>query len=102
MKTILAGLGSLVLALSLSHSALAQEQVAPPEQAPQVVVAGVPYVYVFTPGLGWGWSAPAWGRGGYAYRGWAGHPWRGPAWRGRVAYPHAVGRGGYHYYGHRR
>ncbi len=143
MKTMLAGLKSLVLLVTLSGSALAQEEIAPeaqpmqpgpgpsvapasapgvytyptgrwiytadnrwvwiPAGATSVAIGGAPHVYLYAPGHGWAWRVSPWGWGGYRYGAWVGHPWRSQGWRGgRGAYPHAVGRGGWGHYGHRR
>jgi hypothetical protein len=74
-----------------------------PAGATSVSFRGAPYAYLYTPSLGWAWRVSPWGWGGYRYGAWVGRPWRGPAWRGGwAAHPHAVGRGGYGHYGHRR
>jgi hypothetical protein len=114
MKTIVAGLASLVLGVSLSGSALAQEQfVPPPPQAelvpaqPAITLAAGVYPYpagqwVYD-GYGRTWSVSPWAWGPRRYGAWGGHSWRAPVWRGgRAAYPHYFGRGGYGHYGHRR
>ena len=100
MKAIFAGLGSLILGLSLSSGALAQEQIPPPQFAPQAEVAvevapigyGYAYPYAYAPRYGWG--APR-GWDGYRYGARIEHPWHGG---GRAAYPHAISHGGG--YGH--
>lgn len=124
MKAILAGLGSLILGVSLSVTALAQEQIPPPQYAPQaqevegpqeplapvvfqaaypyptVAVGGVPYPYpypyAYAPRYGWGRSVAPRGWGGYRYDARIARPWHAQPWHdGRVAHPRAVGRGSY-------
>jgi hypothetical protein len=111
MKAILAGLGSLILGLSLSHGALAQEQIPPPQFAPQAQVEVAPvgygygYPYAYAPRYGWGGPVAPRGWDGYRYGARIGHPWHGQ-WHGggRAAYPHAIGHGGggYGHAAHRR
>jgi hypothetical protein len=89
-----------------------------PAGATPYAVAGVPYVYLYTPTYGWTWYASPWGWGPYAYGPWVSRPWpfgfrvwhHGPrGWGWHVgphvslhfgAYPRWRGHGHPHHYGH--
>jgi hypothetical protein len=79
-----------------------------PSSATPVAVNDQPYVYLYTPSVGWGWSVSPWGWGPYYYGPWAGaygpgfwggyyHPGGWAGWRGAWGgYRGAWGGGGYH------
>jgi hypothetical protein len=129
MKAMLAGLGSLILGLSLSNRAIAQEQIPSPQYAPQaqeaepgparepmapvtvqavypyptVAVGAVPYAYPYAPHYGWAWPASPRRWEGYRYGPRVGYGWHAQPWHGgRVASPRGIGRGGYGRSAHRR
>jgi hypothetical protein len=60
-------------------------------------VDGVPYVWMYTPDVGWTWYLSPWGWGPYHYGVWYRHPWHPAGWHGRwIAGPHVtvrLGRG---------
>jgi hypothetical protein len=54
---------------------------------------GIPYVFLFTPMLGWTWYVSPWGPGPYYYGIWFRHPWHPVGWHGYwVAHPRAIDR----------
>ena len=64
-----------------------------PAGATTVETDGVPYVYLYTPAIGWSWYLSPWGWGPYVYGPWFRHPWHPYGWHGYwVARPHVVER----------
>jgi len=127
MKIAIALAGALALAAPLAISQTADAQVVVQSQnqtgqwvqledgtsifVPQNVqtyyVGGLPYVYIYTPTLGWSWQASPWGRAPMTAYGWRAHPypygmrvWH-PQWRGGQPYGgHVQNHGAWH--GHHR
>jgi hypothetical protein len=64
-----------------------------PMGATTVEMDGIPYVYLYTPVLGWTWYVSPWGWGPYFYGPWFRHPWHPYGWHGYwVAHPHVIER----------
>jgi hypothetical protein len=64
-----------------------------PAGATTVEMEGVPYVYLYTPTIGWTWYLSPWGWGPYVYGPWFRHPWHPYGWHGHwVAHPHVIER----------
>ncbi len=73
-----------------------------PAGATTVEADGVPYVYLYTPAIGWSWYLSPWGWGPYVHGPWFRHPWHPYGWHGYwVAHPHVVERLGPRGRGHR-
>jgi hypothetical protein len=68
-----------------------------PNGAGSVDFEGIPYVYLYTPSIGWNWYVSPWGPGPYVYGPWIHHPWHPVGWHGYwVAHPRVrmgLGRG---------